>query len=163
MQAGVAEINLADFNLTEVVNSILKRYKILEENEGYKFIFNYKEELIVFADQKRIEQVIYNLINNAINYTGKDKKIEINIINDVNEIRFEVKDTGKGIKKEDIDLIWDKYYKVDKTHTRNIHGTGLGLSIVKNILEKHHFEYGVESKKNKGTTFFFIIKKDLNF
>lgn len=163
MQAGVAEINLADFNLTEVVNNILKRYKILEENEGYKFIFNYKEELIVFADQKRIEQVIYNLINNAINYTGKDKKIEINIINDVNEIRFEVKDTGKGIKKEDIDLIWDKYYKVDKTHTRNIHGTGLGLSIVKNILEKHHFEYGVESKKNKGTAFFFIIKKDLNF
>jgi len=74
-------------------------------------------------------------------------------------IRFEVKDTGKGINKSDIDFIWDKYYRVDKAHKRNMHGTGLGLSIVKKILEQHDFEYGVESIINQGTTFYFNIKK----
>ena len=63
-----------------------------------------------------------------------------------------------GIKKEDIDRIWDKYYKSDKTHSRLYLGTGIGLSIVKNILVKHNFKYGVHSIKNKGTTFYFEIK-----
>ena len=68
-------------------------------------------------------------------------------------------DTGHGIKQEDINNIWDKYYKVNKNHKRNTIGTGLGLSIVKNILELHSYKYGVISKKNKGTTFYFEIKK----
>lgn len=158
MQSDVLELDIEEFNLTKLVRDILKRYKILEENENYKFIFDYSEDLYINADKKRIEQVIYNLINNAINYTGKDKIVEIKIINNKSSIRFEVIDTGKGIDSKDLDLIWDKYYKIDKTHSRNTHGTGLGLSIVKSILVKHGFEYGVKSKKNKGTTFYFVIK-----
>ena len=74
-------------------------------------------------------------------------------------IRVEIKDTGKGIKKEDLPHIWDKYYHSKKEHKRNVIGTGTGLSIVKTILESHNFKYGVESKRNKGTTFYFEICK----
>ena len=73
--------------------------------------------------------------------------------------RIEVIDHGKGIKKEDLDLIWDKYYQTKKTHKRSTDGTGLGLAIVKSILVKHGFDYGVESKINEGTTFYFEIDK----
>ena len=113
--------------------------------------------MIVKADKKRIEQVIYNLINNAINYTGSDNKVFINVIkNDI--IRVEVTDTGIGISKDKIPYIWDKYYHSSNKHKRNVVGTGLGLSIVKSILESHNFNYGVETKKNNGTTFYFEIR-----
>ena len=72
---------------------------------------------------------------------------------------MEVIDTGIGIDKEDLNYIWDKYYKVDKKYKRVSYGTGLGLSIVKNILNLHGFKYGVESKKNVGTKFYFFVKK----
>ena len=121
-------------------------------------MFNSDNEYVVKADRKRLEQVIYNLINNAVNYTGKDKQVTVNLKSKKNTIIFEVIDTGKGIKKEDIDYIWDKYYKSDKSYHRVTVGTGLGLSIVKNILEMHNFKYGVETSK-KGTKFYFEIPK----
>ena len=71
-------------------------------------------------------------------------------------------DFGKGIKKEEIELIWDRYYKSEKKHRRNVIGTGLGLSIVKNIFESHKLEYGVKSKEKEGSTFYFKIKKVVN-
>ena len=104
-------------------------------------------------------QVIYNLINNAINYTGDDKKVFIKVSKVKKEYLVEIKDTGKGIKKEEIPYIWDKYYKKDKKHQRNVVSTGIGLSIVKEILTKHKFDYGVKSVPKKGTTFYFKIKK----
>lgn len=160
LQSGSSTLDIEKFNLTELINNILRRYSILKQNDSYNFIFDYKEDLIVEADKLRIEQVIYNLLNNAVNYTGDDKKITINIINtNKNYARVEVIDTGKGIKKEDMNLIWKKYYKVDKTHRRDKVGTGIGLSIVENILINHKFKYGVESTRGKGTTFFFEIKK----
>ena len=116
-------------------------------------------EIIVKADKKKLEQVIYNLINNAINYTGDDKKVRLNITEDKKEYLVEVIDTGKGIDNSEIDQIWNKYYKKDKNHRRNVVGTGLGLSIVKEILEKHKMVYGVKSVKNRGTTFYFKISK----
>ena len=102
---------------------------------------------------------MYNLINNAINYTGDDKKVYINIIDNKDNYLIEIKDTGKGIDKKDLEHIWDKYYKKEKNHKRNVVGTGLGLSIVKNILIEHNFKYGVDSKKDKGTKFYFEIPK----
>lgn len=144
-------------DLTKLIKQILKRYDILKEKENYQFIFQETDPIIVSIDKKRIEQVIYNLINNAINYTGNDNTIWINIIKNIDHIKIEIKDSGKGINKEDLPYIWDKYYKNEKKHKRNIIGTGLGLSIVKNILEEHKFPYGVISEKNKGTTFYFEI------
>lgn len=105
--------------------------------------------------KKRIEQVIYDLTNNAVNYTGEDKRIIISL-NQVNDkVLVKVKDTGGGIAKQDLKHIWDKYYKADKRSRRVTNGTGLGLYIVKSILELHNFEYGVETKKMKEQLFIF--------
>ena len=98
------------------------------------------------------------LENNAINYTGDDKKVTIKVTKHKKYYLVEIIDTGKGIKEEEIPYIWDKYYKNDKNHKRNVVSTGLGLSIVKQILELHNYEYGVKSVLKKGTTFYFKIK-----
>lgn len=147
------------FNLTELIQTIIKHYEIFTTTLEYKFIVNTNDDIMIYADKAKIEQVIYNLINNAINYTGNDKTIFINIITSDNEVKVEITDTGKGIDDDEANLIWDKYYRSKKNHKRNTVGTGLGLAIVKRILELHNFEYGVVSKKNKGTTFYFIYKK----
>ena len=153
------EIEKEEFDLIELTKEILNRYQLYQETENYQFILNHnKESIMIFADKKKIEQVIYNLINNAINYTGEDNKVEINI-QEKEDILVEIKDTGKGIKEEDLPYIWDRYYKNKKKHKRNLIGTGLGLNIVKTILETHNYPYGVKTKKDKGTTFYFKIPK----
>ena len=145
MQSNIEKIEITEFNIVDLVNDIINRYSVYSELEDYKFIFNHDQEVILIkADYKKMEQVIYNLINNAINYTGEDNTVIINVkVDDV--IRVEIIDSGKGIKEEDIPYIWDKYYKNSKKHKRNLIGTGLGLSIVKNILELHNYKYGVLS------------------
>ena len=159
IQSNQNELNKEDFDLVLELKDILTRYDILKEQEGYDIILKTPKKVLINADRKRISQVLYNLINNAINYTGDDKKVYVNIIDNKKYYHIEIKDTGKGIDKEDIKHIWDKYYKKDKNHKRNVVGTGLGLSIVKNILVSHNFNYGVESKKNEGSTFYFDIPK----
>ena len=161
MQSNIEKIEITEFNIIDLVNDIINRYSVYSELEDYKFIFNHDQEVILIkADYKKMEQVIYNLINNAINYTGEDNTVIINVkVDDV--IRVEIIDSGKGIKEEDIPYIWDKYYKNSKKHKRNLIGTGLGLSIVKNILELHNYKYGVLSNE-EGTTFYFEIKKESN-
>ena len=158
IQANKDTLNKEDFDLVELINNIIKRYSIYKETEGYNFEVNTPDKVIINADKKKIEQVIYNLINNAINYTGDDNKVIINVIQD-KKIRIEIKDTGNGIKEEDLPHIWEKYYHSKKKHKRNVIGTGIGLSIVKKILESHKFKYGVVSEVGKGTTFYFEIRK----
>lgn len=148
-------LNITEFDLVELINSIINRFGIMDA----KFVFKNKLPIIVKADKIRIEQVIYNLIINAINYTGKDKKVIINLKENDKYVHVEIKDTGKGIDEEDLKLIWKRYYKVDKKYRREKKGSGIGLSIVENILKKHKFNYGVNSIKNKGTTFYFDIDK----
>lgn len=159
LQSGNSKIEKEEFDLVKELKEISKRYDIIKETEDYNIIINTPKKVIIKADKKRINQVVYNLINNAINYTGDDKKVYINIIEKDKFYRVEIKDTGKGIEKQDLNHIWDKYYKKEKNHKRNVVGTGLGLSIVKNILEDHNFNYGVISSKGKGSTFYFDIKK----
>ena len=137
---------------------------IIEEVDRLTILVN--DILTLSKVQSNIEALEYQefdlveLINNAINYTGDDKKVTIKIKNIDGNIKVEIIDTGKGIDDKDIPYIWDKYYKNKKKHKRNLIGTGLGLSIVKSILELHNYEYGVNSIKDKGTTFYFIIKKN---
>ena len=158
-QSNIDTLEYSEFDLIELINNILNKYTYLEK-DNYKFIFNHNEDsIIIKADKTKIEQVIYNLINNAINYTGDDNTVTINVTN-TNDILVEIIDSGKGIKDEDLPYIWDRYYKNKKKHKRNLVGTGLGLSIVKNILELHKFEYGVKTKLNEGSTFYFKVKKD---
>ncbi len=160
MQADADTLKMEEFDLTKEIHGIIKKYEIMKELENYNFVVEMPKEAIVYADKNKLNQVIYNLINNAINYTGKDKLVTIRIIEEKSKYLVEIVDTGKGIKPEEIKLIWNKYYKNEKNHKRNVVGTGIGLSIVKTILEHHHFEYGVRSKKNVGTTFYFKINKN---
>lgn len=158
MQSKAVKLEKEEFNINEMINTIIERFNILCERDGYKI--NYSGfDYVISADKKKLEQVIYNLINNAINYTGDDKQVYIDLIDMKKSIKVVVRDTGKGIDKEDIDYIWDKYYKVDKKYKRVTYGTGLGLSIVKNALILHNFKYGVSSEKDKGTSFYFEIDK----
>ena len=152
------EDKLEKVDLVSLTNNIIERFKILSEKENYVFEFNHPEDAYVYAPGKRIYQVIYNLVNNAINYTGDDKKVTINITSLEKTFLIEVIDTGCGIKEEDLNHIWDRYYHSDKKHKRNNYGTGLGLSIVKNILVNHNCKYGVKSS-SKGSTFYFEIDK----
>ncbi|MBE6138947.1 MAG: HAMP domain-containing histidine kinase [Firmicutes bacterium] len=157
IQSKSVELNLEKFNLNGLIKEIINKFEILCEKDGY--IINYEGfDIDITADKKKMQQTIYNLINNAINYTGEDKKVYVKLfkINDI--VRVEIIDTGNGIDEKDIKYIWDKYYKVDKRYKRVTYGTGLGLSIVKDILKLHNFNYGVESKKGSGTKFYFDIK-----
>lgn len=159
LQAGVLEKNATIYNLTESIQSVFARYNKLKEQDGYKIDFSYDQMVMVEADEYKIFQVIYNLVNNAINYTGDDKQIWVRqIVRKDGYVRIEVTDSGEGIAPEALPYVWDRYYKVDKTHKRAVMGTGLGLSIVKNILELHDARYGVESEVGKGSTFWFELK-----
>lgn len=156
LQNNLKELNKEEFDLTELIKSIINRFKIFDKEE-YSFIFEYNSPVIINADKGKIEQVIYNLVINAMNYTGKDKKVIIGIEKKQKKYRVSIKDSGKGIESDEINLIWDKYYKNERHHKRNKVGTGLGLSIVKEIFLLHNYNYGVYSKKGKGTTFYFDI------
>lgn len=157
MQSNIVKLNYEDFDLSLLIRDVINRYDIYIQNKICNFELNLDDNCIINADKKRIEQVMYNLINNAINYSSK--KVIINVYKFDNYFRVEVCDDGNGIDEKNIKLIWDKYYKVDKSYKRENIGTGLGLSIVKNIFIKHKFRYGVESQVDVGTTFWFEIDK----
>ena len=159
MQNSTVKLKYENFDLIEEIKQIIKKYQIIKETENYQIILTSPKKAIVTADKKQIIEVLFNLINNAINYTGKDLTVKINIKENKNNYLVEIIDSGKGLTKEEIKLIWNKYYKNEKNHQRNKIGTGLGLSIVQKILTNHNFKYGVKSELNKGSIFYFYIKK----
>ena len=158
MQSNADTLCLEKFDLSSDIKTIVKRYQIIKETEQYNIILDMPDQIMVKADKKKLNQVIYNLINNAINYTGSDKTVTLRVTKHKKYYLVEIIDTGKGIKESEIPYIWNKYYKNDKNHQRNVVSTGLGLSIVKEILELHGYEYGVKSELKKGSTFYFKIK-----
>lgn len=162
LESGILTIKKEEFNLTDTINMLLRSFRNMYEKEGYNFKFDCNEDIYVIADEIKIEQVLYNLISNAVNYSDDNKNIEINISKDKNNARIEVIDNGRGISKEKLPYIWDRYYKVGEIHKTSKTGTGLGLSIVKNILEKHGKKYGVESEVNKGSKFWFEVDLSKN-
>ena len=150
-------LKISNFNLSEFVHTVLERFDYLTETQGFCIVRDIEDELYTEADQEKIEQVVYNLVGNAINYTGEDKKIAVGLKRTEQGLRLTVTDTGKGIPPEEVDTIWDRYYRSAETHKRPIKGTGLGLSIVKTILLKHGFDFGVESEVGKGSTFYVVF------
>ena len=159
IEANAEVLNIEKYDLVAQIKEIIGKFEILTLTENYHFKYSGPEKVSIEADKTKMSQVIYNLINNAINYTGDDSVVEIKITNKRNDYLVEIIDTGKGIDKDTIKHIWDRYYKTEKKHKRNKVGTGLGLSIVKGILENHRFKYGVKSTLGKGTSFWFIVKK----
>ena len=157
MEEGTGELVFETIDLTQTVQRILTRYTKLVSYEGYKINFSYDRHVFVKGDALRLGQVIYNLLNNAINYTGSDKYIEVRQTMDNGYVKISVIDSGEGIPKEQMKYIWERYYKVDKTHKRASIGTGLGLSIVRKILIQHQAEYGVVSAEGTGSEFWFAL------
>lgn len=154
IRSGMDTLKTEEFNLSEFIHTVLERFEFLTETQGYTIVRDIDDELYTRADKDKIEQVVYNLIGNAVNYTGDDKKITVSLHRKNEKIRFSVTDTGKGIPPEECSTIWERYYSSAETHKRPIKGTGLGLSIVKTILVKHGFGFGVDSEVGKGSTFF---------
>lgn len=157
LESGKQKLYCTEFNISEKLHEIIGRFKGVSEKMGYNIHFISDEERIVCCDVVKIEQVIYNLINNAINYTGEDKQVYVTQVNLPDSVRIEVRDTGDGIEEDKIKLIFDKYYR-SENHKREVIGTGLGLSIVKAILKMHNYDYGVNSTIGKGSVFWFTIK-----
>ena len=145
------------FDLSALLHAVMQRFTDLYAREGYSFGIDAEEPLIVLGDEPRIEQVLYNLIINAINYTGEDKRVQVALRRSGASAKLSVTDTGSGIPPEELEGIWERYYRASEARKRSSVGTGLGLSIVKNILKSHGTAYGVDSKPGEGSTFWFML------
>ncbi len=157
LQAGTETVEMGDVDLGVLVNTVLERFDIYSSKDGYVF----KKEVDpdcppVVGDEAKIEQVLYNLIGNAINYTGEDKTVTVYVKSRDDKVYFGVRDTGKGIAPDEIDSVWERYYRASQSKRKSV-GTGLGLSIVKNILQLHGAKYGIESKVGEGSLFWFSM------
>lgn len=157
IQSGTRHAEFVEFSLTDMVRNVMSRYEKLTEQQGCRITFEANQNVWVRADRGMILQVLYNLINNAINYTGEDRVVAVRQYTADGHVCVCVTDTGEGITEAEIPLIWDRYYKVDRVHRRAMVGTGLGLSIVKEVLEIHHASYGVQSTPGQGSTFWFEL------
>ena len=161
LESGVSEINLTVFDFSRHLEDLMSRFSLLDDTQDYQVIYEIEPGIMINADQQKLEQVVYNLVNNAINYIGEDKQVKVRLFrNSSDTVRFEVADRGVGIPEEQLPYIWDRYYKVDRSenYKRAVKGTGLGLSIVKGILINHGFAFGCDSKVGEGSCFWFEFK-----
>lgn len=156
-QSGHMEVSVTRFSITASIECILSRYQKLVEKDGYTIRFNPERSLWVTADEMKIGQVVYNLVNNALTYTGADKAVTVTQMVAGGMVHVAVRDTGEGIEPDELPHIWNRYYRGAKPHKRATVGTGLGLSIVKGILDAHGLKYGVQSAKGEGTVFWFEL------
>ena len=157
LQSGAQTPNPEPLNLTEMIRGIMGRYAKLVLHDGYTITLEAGQDAMVMADRLRMTQVLYNLINNAINYAGEDRMVLVRQTVEHGAVKVEVIDHGEGIDAESLPYVWDRYYKVDKNHRRSAVGAGLGLSIVKGVLEAHGAEYGVASTVGRGSDFWFRL------
>ena len=127
--------------------------------DGYTVLFDEAEDRKVTGDSARISQVMYNLIGNALTYTGENKTVRIRQEDIGSRVRVSVSDSGEGIPADELPYIWDRYYRSRENHRRAVIGSGLGLNICRGILEKHEAKYGVKSMPGEGTTFWFELPK----
>ncbi len=153
------ELHKEKISLNSFLTEVYRQYEKYCEVQDIDLKLDLKEDITVEIDAKRIKQVLYNFVNNALNYNNKENK-EIIIGTDVNpdgSYRVYVFDNGEGIDEKDIANVWDRYYKVDKEHKRTHIGSGIGLSLARSLLEAHGMNYGVESVKGEFTKFYFDV------
>ena len=159
VQSGLRDMEMEALDLTELSREVLDRFKYFQENEGYTFQLTSNGDTIVFGDKRKLSQAVYNLIGNAVNYTDDDRRIGIKVEGEEDSVRFSIEDHGPGIAADEIDHIWDRYYRGGKSHSRRKTGSGIGLSLVKSIIMAHNGEYGVMSEEGEGSTFYFRLRK----
>ena len=160
VQSGNYELHQENFDLSLKIREIVKLNNVTIQEHKLNVIENIPDEMIIYADEVKIGQVIYNFLSNAIKNTDENKNIYINAFRIEDKVRVEIVDEGTGINSDDLPYIWDRYYKIDKQFVRKHESTGLGLAIVKAILDTHKAKYGVESIKGKGSMFYFELTQE---
>jgi len=158
MQSGVTILEPEIFSLRDTAADLLRPYGLLVEQEGYQIRLECEEEMLVEGDPRRIKQVLSNFINNAVRYSGEKKEVLVKITRTGDRVLCRVTDQGDGIPSDELEHIWERYYKVRRTNVAGASGgSGLGLAIVKEILLLHKTRFGVESRLEKGSTFWFEL------
>lgn len=158
LQSGVTEFKFEPCDVSRLATTVVGQYDIVREHDGINLTYDIDGGLRVNCDKQKIERVLYNLLNNAINYCGEDKAVILRVKKRAGVVRFEVSDHGKGIAPDEIEAVWDRYYRTAHAKRQAV-GSGLGLSICKSILTAHDAKYGIDSEIGKGSTFWFELKR----
>jgi len=161
LEKGRINIEFSTFNITALTQDVIDLLEIKAEKNNIKLTLNHpaNQPVKVVGDIQKIQQILINLVVNAINYSNANTEVAINFTDAEDKIKISVEDQGVGIKQNDLDRIFERFYRVDKSRNRNNGGSGLGLAIVKHILEAHKERIHVKSKVNVGSTFYFFLKK----
>jgi len=162
MEAGHILLNYEEANVAVFVEKIIRKFQVLSKEKNISLSYEMTGQGKIAFDVDRMEQVLTNLVDNAIRHTenGGDITILVNL-SDLG-LKMDVKDSGHGIPEEDLPFVFERFYKADKARTRGRAGTGLGLAIVKNIVEAHNGQISVHSKWNEGTTFSLFIPRTMS-
>jgi two-component system phosphate regulon sensor histidine kinase PhoR len=157
------DLEMQSFNIVEEVNELFSALDFRARKRGVELRVGIgaDKSYEVLADQSKVRQVLTNLINNGINYRNEDREsfVEIRFHDVEKKILIEVVDNGAGIPSKDISRVFERFYRVDKSRSRDRGGTGLGLAIVKHIIEAHRERISVSSAEGEGSTFSFSLKK----
>lgn len=156
LEFGSDEVEFERFDVTGLVKGVISSCEILIQQAEATVSFIGDETVYVWADEFKTEQVVRNYLTNAIHHVENERRIEVRVIRREDKVRVTVFNSGKPIPEEDVPKLWDKFYKVDKAHTREYGGNGIGLSIVKAIMESFHQNYGVNNFDN-GVEFWFEL------
>lgn len=159
IEAGFSSIELNQFRIDEMLTRVVQNFTVLREMKGVTINLESNCPVLVEADEKRIEQVLYNLLKNALNHSPKGSLIKVVAAECTAVVRIEIRDQGSGIPEGDKERIWERFYQGNQTGEGKKSGTGLGLAIVKSTLSAHNFSFGVESQVGQGATFWFELKK----
>ena len=160
MEAGEMKLRLMPVDINELLRKcVIKLETLLLEKQLTVDADFEEDDILVKADADAIERVVYNLMHNAIKFTPSGGNIKLLTIMQKDKVEVTVKDNGSGIDEEDLDMIWDRFYKSDKSRSRDKTGTGLGLAIVRNIINEHGQKIWVESKAGEGTSFTFTLER----
>lgn len=159
IESGEMRMSFRYFNIIEYLESIVQEFQPMAEEKKIGLIFRHANQNVqLLGDKQRLRQVFINLLTNAIKYT-EEGKVEVLIEEEAKHCRIIIKDTGIGIPTEDLERIFERFYRVDKARSRAVGGTGLGLAIVKHIVEAHGSKVEVKSETGKGSEFSFRLKK----
>lgn len=157
LESDMERLTATRFSLTGNIQETVERVQALLKSQGFAITFAHDSDVCVTADEMKIDRAFYNLLINAVNYSGDSRNIAITQSVLENRVRISITDCGEGIAEDDLPFIWDRYFKSGKKHKRPVIGTGLGLFIVKKIIELHDGAYGVTSEIDKGSNFWFEL------
>ena len=153
IDSGGMRLNVADIRLRDIVTEQVKRLSPLARERGIELSCLVRDPCETVGDSLKLQQVFYNVIDNAIKYTPRGGEVRVELARAGKRAVVRVEDTGIGIPAADLPHIFDRFYRVDKARSRETGGTGLGLSIVRQIVLLHDGDIRAESEENKGTTF----------